>query len=444
MVMRLRNGLLVVVVLLAGGLAYWMSTRIFATRLISLTPRDGGAVGAFGTIELGFDRPMDEQSVQAVFQIEPALPGRWVWAANTARFIPTRPFQTGTRYHLNLTAGARSAQGSPLNAGLQTTFQVRPAAIVYLSPAGGPGEVWRADPGAAQPRQLTSTGGGVLDFAASAQGDAIIYAVRQPAGGSDLWEIDRDGANAHLLLACAPARCLGTAWSPDGARIAFSRIPGGGSAQIWTADPRSGQSAPLYPHQDVLGQDPSWSPDGALLAFYDIGARGIRIIDLATSAQSLVTTTQAALSTWTPDGKYLIYNALHPGAESPADQVMAYDPVAHSAAPFLGKAADAPDYGLPAWSADGTWLAVGIRDVQGAVARQLWLLHGDGSDAQAITSDPLSNAAAPRWDPWGDRLVFQSFRLGASDSTSAVMLWERTTQKLSVLAENGSSPEWLP
>jgi Tol biopolymer transport system component len=450
MVMRYRNTLISIVLLLAGGLAYLVGTQIFATRLVRFSPADGASVGAFGPIELTFDRPMNEASVSAALQIEPAVPGRWVWQANTGRFIPTQALQAGTRYTVRLAGGAgaagvaRSAQGSLLQGGFQASFQVRPAQVVFLSPAGGPGELWRVDPGSAQPQQMTSTGGGVLDFAASPQGDALVYAVRLLTGGSDLWEANREGSTAHLLISCAPDRCLGAAWSPDGTRIAFSRIPAGQAAQIWTADVGSGESAPLYPHGDAPGQDPTWSPDGARLAFYDLSARGLHIVDLATSAQTLIPTTQATISSWTPDGKLLIYDAPHPGGESPADRVMAYDPAARSAIPFLGKTADAPDYGLPAWSADGKWLAVGIRDAQGAVARQLWVLHGDGSDPQQVTRDALSNAAAPRWDPWGQRIVFQSFRLGGADARSQVVLWDRSTQKLHVLTENGSSPAWLP
>jgi Tol biopolymer transport system component len=61
-------------------------------------------------------------------------------------------------------------------------------------------------------------------------------------------------------------------WSPDGARIGFSRQTGEDSA-IWVMNADGSSPKALTPERGSRDEDPDWSPDGARIAFgrIDIG-----------------------------------------------------------------------------------------------------------------------------------------------------------------------------
>ena len=57
------------------------------------------------------------------------------------------------------------------------------------------------------------------------------------------------------------------AWSPDGTRIAFSRTPDGGQADLWILDLETDEASRLTRTTGIEEHDPTWSPDGAFLAY---------------------------------------------------------------------------------------------------------------------------------------------------------------------------------
>jgi dipeptidyl aminopeptidase/acylaminoacyl peptidase len=191
-----------------------------------MSPQAGEQVGALGPIELEFNQPMDAESVSAALQIQPSMSGHFTWSGNSARFFPDHPFLSGIRYTASLSPKAHSQSGVPITTPSQWSFQVRPAALMYLSPASEHGELWQVDPQNGNPIQITHTGNQVREFAASRQGQAVAYTVANPEGGSDLWVMDRQGEEQRILVACGNQRCSLPSWSADGSRLLFLCIPG--------------------------------------------------------------------------------------------------------------------------------------------------------------------------------------------------------------------------
>jgi TolB protein len=103
--------------------------------------------------------------------------------------------------------------------------------------------------------------------------------------------MDPDGTD-HKQLTGGSAIDEAPAWSPDGARIAFTRkVDGNSEIYIMNADGTSQRNLTRNPAEDG---DPTWSPDGGTVAFgsnrdgihgvYVMGADGTEVIRLADHA----------------------------------------------------------------------------------------------------------------------------------------------------------------
>ncbi|MGD8625552.1 MAG: Ig-like domain-containing protein [Anaerolineae bacterium] len=132
-----------VFVALAGVLVWDGQVPIYPPRLIAFEPQPGDAVLPTTPISLTFDQPMDPESVQAVFSLEPAVPGAFQWSRNRrqAAFLPaTEGYEFDTRYTVRLAAGAQAAR-LPRATGRSTewSFYLPPILDSFSPPLGSDG-----------------------------------------------------------------------------------------------------------------------------------------------------------------------------------------------------------------------------------------------------------------------------------------------------------------
>jgi Tol biopolymer transport system component len=165
------------------------------------------------------------------------------------------------------------------------------------------------DPAAA-PVQLTQEPLGLWDYAPAPDGSTIAYAAIREDGGSDLYAIDPDGNNRHLLLACPDAACSGPAWHPDGQRLIYERRAAGelavgqGLPRLWWLDLASGETTRVFDDNQWLGFAAAISPDGRFILSQRIPLRGlglpeIWLHDLTTGVERLLGT-GGAWPRWLP------------------------------------------------------------------------------------------------------------------------------------------------
>ncbi len=140
----------------------------------------------------------------------------------------------------------------------------------------------------------------------SPDGTQIVYTAREAAGWS-IYVMNADGSQSRRLTNGYTA-----SWSPDGSRIAFSRLDDG----IYTMDPDGGSLTRLT-DSSTYGWDyyPEWSPDGTKIVFGsnrhqpgDALTESVYIMDAdGQGVGKLSNSWGQAPYTWSADGQWIVY-----------------------------------------------------------------------------------------------------------------------------------------
>jgi TolB protein len=101
----------------------------------------------------------------------------------------------------------------------------------------------------------------------------------------------------------------------------------------------------------------------------------------------------------------------------------------------------------PVYSPFGDRIAFGRKALEQdkwTPGRQLWVMRADGSDARALTNDPLYNHSAFVWSPDGTLIVY--VRFDVTDPASTPEIWMMSADGVSSqkLVAGGYLPQWLP
>lgn len=116
--------------------------------VIETAPVSGEELDPNGSLTLYFDQPMNPESVEAAFQIQPSADGDFEWLRqDTLRFTPSAPLNRDSNYRINLASTARSAAdlnlSQPFSFSFHTTGFIE---VTQVQPLSGSTEV---DPAAA-------------------------------------------------------------------------------------------------------------------------------------------------------------------------------------------------------------------------------------------------------------------------------------------------------
>ncbi len=162
------------------------------------------------------------------------------------------------------------------------------------------------------PTQLTNTTQDDKNPEFSPDGSKIVFV--RATGSNQIWLMNADGSNPHVLLDNPGVQDVSPSWSPDGTKIVYSDSTNGLS--VMNAD--GSNPTPLHDASGhaIAGQDPAWSPDGTKIAFYYVpnggGSEGIftipagggsdpqQLINLPTDFQSIDPSWAAVVSAPSP------------------------------------------------------------------------------------------------------------------------------------------------
>lgn len=242
---------------------------------------------------------------------------------------------------------------------------------------------------------------------------AVSRIAADPAGDAEISVRSLDaatGVGGAVFVNAAPLTIAdGTPhyvqWSPDGRRLGITAAtPQGLTLFVVDADPADGDALPPAPLAVQRGAPLyfDWAPDSQSLAVHS--GETVSVLRLADdftrfAEQPLARSVSFRTPLWSPDGAQLAWSA--PGGDGEAI--------------WLGRPA-APDYPplrlaevdgrcAFAWSPDGSLLAVADRPADNSPAyRRLRLLAADGSAARTIQSGGWTLSFF--WEPAGSRLAW--------------------------------------
>ena len=178
------------------------------------------------------------------------------------------------------------------------------------------------------------------------------------SGTFEIYSTPLDGQRIFQLTE-AKERSVWPRWSPDARQLAFLRDRGGDERfDIWLVDRDGERERNLTNEAGVMHRDIAWSPDGAKLA-YTANSEGkafaIHVIDVATGEKRAVTdgTRDDMQPRWSPDGTLLVFWSRREDVRTNADLhvVAAVGGEITRLDTREGKDGESID---PQWSPDGT------------------------------------------------------------------------------------------
>ncbi len=335
-------------------------------------------------------------------------------------------------------------------------FDLSQARVLYAAPEGQDGgpQLFVVPLNSTAARQLTQEPVGVLDFALSPNGQEVAYSTADRDGRESIKVVAIETGSVTAELACEGRVCSTPVWTPDGGRLLYARLDMALAATstefptIWSFDPETGETAPLFQDGQMPGYHPQWSPDGAWLSYTSVNPWEVRLYSLVDGARHSLPTQTGDPAMWSPRGDYMLLTDYlrdySRGQETPVRHLFRYDVRTGDLRDLT--ASPTVDETLPAWSPDGEWIAAVRSEPEPSspmLKCQIVLMRADGSQARPVTDKIGVEYSRPAWSPDGGYLLYH-VRLSDSLGDLIVRVLDVRTGEEMDVARQGYLPVWLP
>ena len=450
---------------LSAVLWLWTQTRV---RVTCRNSENCERMSSTGDVFFSFSKPVDPENINLLFQTTPGTTGRWDWLdEQTARWSPLNPLPAESRITLHFKPGEAGRRGERIRKNFKWEVEIRQALILALGQTDEGSELFLIDPqSSGEPRLLTRTGGRVEDYAPSPDGEQIAYSVKNGSDGHDLWVMDRDGKDAHLLLDCQRDRCGTPAWSLEGSLLAYTRettaaLDGNSSSsiQVWTLNVRTGATSSLFTDGSSSRSDPKWSPDGEWISIWNMLEKQIELVNLKSNKIIPLETPNGNSGCWSADGQSYHFSGMAGGEGEFHNLIFQADTLSGKASVVLGEEGeyehthegsdeesgyDHLSVDNPACDPSEGWLAARIQPNVNIPGYELIAYHPQSGKEVTVMQDFSRIISAYSWSPDGRQVVLQTFPLGGGMEDIQIWVWERASGEIRRISSGLRIPQWLP
>jgi Tol biopolymer transport system component len=251
--------------------------------------------------------------------------------------------------------------------------------------------------------------------------------------GPDVYTMNPDGSDVKQLTNLGPHNsAFWESWSPDGKYIAFNeyRAPDY-LGQLWLMNGDGSNQHLLLADSDFTDERPSFTPDGSAVVFnrcrLDIEACAIYQIGLAGGIPTAITNIDLGIQDLSP--QYSSSGSLIFTSVSRRGIICAI--YMQSGGGELRRLTPAPlSTRQPDWSPDGNRIAVSSH-CQNPQNEEIWVVDIDRNEIHQLTDNGNDYLAGPHdyhpsWSPQGDAIVFERDAPDFSSSAIYIMKHDGT------------------
>ncbi len=413
-------------------------------------------VGSRPKFEFQFSQKMDLDGIPAAFFLEPALDGTWDWLDDQhAIWTFTNALPEERLIHFGFRADEKEKNLQiPIRPQEWQAF-IRPADLLALKKVTSGNELFLIHPGSPPAeRQLTMSNGKIVDFTFSPDGEQIIYSLENAQTGVDLWQMQRDGHDASILLDCGLDRCTAADWNPRLDELVFTREKRRDTAArpTWDSpvplllDLTTGISARLLPNEYQFAFDPHWSSRGQWVSLWLGEQFGIDIIHAGSGVSGYRDPYSGDTGCWSADERHFYYSVLREEGLPIVSSIYQVDILSGTRKIYTGS--QLYDLGFnfyhPVCQPNGQGLLVSVQVDPVISQRELWWIQPDDS-YQVISNDLSQLVTHYSWNPQGNRVVFLSGSLARLGDGSRIGIWSsEAPESIEWLSDGVIQARWLP
>jgi len=340
--------------------------------------------------------------------------------------VPLRP---GQQYLLNLSSAGINAE---------VRFTARFPDLVYIGQVSTNPQVWMYSMAEMNSSQLTHIQGNVLEVTSAENERSIIFLVEDEKGDREIWRAEPLGEDPELLFECGKHYCSELSYSMNGEWIAFSLVDDDANLVILNS---SGAVEYRLPYR---ASEIHFSSDGKLIYFLDNRSQDLVVFNMESNVTSTYACGENLIGSLSEDSKTLLFGSLDFWGGFPVTTINELSVISGEKSELFLVEDDQMEFFTPTYSPGSDMIVLSVRDKQAGISTQLWLMDRKGILAQQVTQDYQYSHTAFKWSPDWQYLAYQRFKIGDSESTPQVAVWDKVANVMLVIAEDAVQPNWVP